>query len=160
MDLSGFDIVGLVLIGFFALRTGIRGMVKELLSMAAVILGFAGAVLFSGMLAGYLEPQFGIQQPWSQIASFLGLFVIVYVVVKLFEGALNNIIEKIRMKSLDHALGFLLGIVEGLIVVLILLTLLQWQNFFEVDTMFQESLLAHFLLPLLPYAKQLFAVRA
>jgi len=49
MELSGFDIVGIVIIVFFALRTGIRGFVKELLSMAAVILGIAAAVLFSGV---------------------------------------------------------------------------------------------------------------
>lgn len=159
MELTGFDIVSLVIIAFFALRTGIRGMVKELLSMAAVILGFLGAVLFSGFLAGYVEPQFGIQPPWSQIASFLGIFVVVYIVVKLFEGALNKIVERIQLESLDHALGFLLGVLEGIIVVMLLLTVLQWQNFFEVDAMIEDSLIARFLLPLLPYAKRLFSVQ-
>ncbi len=160
MELSGFDIVGIVIIVFFALRTGIRGFVKELLSMAAVILGIAAAVLFSGVASAYLEPQFGIEAPWSQIVAFLGLFVAVYIIVKLFESALNRIMEKINLAGLDHALGILLGIAEGLLLVLIILTVLQWQSIFDVDAMIRESQFARLLLPLLPFAQQLFPVGA
>jgi membrane protein required for colicin V production len=153
ISLSGLDIVFLILIAFAALRAGIRGFVHEFLSMAAVLLGIATAVFFSGIVAQMLQPYIG-GGAWSQVVAFLGLFLIVYVVVKLFETALNRIIERINLESLDRALGFFLGIAEGLFLVFVLVLLLQLQPIFDVEQMLLESQIARFLVPLLPYAER------
>ncbi|MFW5812198.1 MAG: CvpA family protein [Alkalispirochaetaceae bacterium] len=44
LDLAALDIVFLLIIVFTSIRSGIRGFVKELMSMASVILGIAVAV--------------------------------------------------------------------------------------------------------------------
>lgn len=157
VDLSGLDIVFLIIIVFMALRAGFRGFVREFMSMAAVILGIGVAVLFSGVAAVYVQPWVGTGA-WSQVVSFLGLFLLVYLVVKIFENALNRIIEKINLESLDRALGFFLGIAEGLLGSFILVLILQLQPVFDTRVMIAESLLAQFLLPLLPYAERLISV--
>lgn len=157
MELSGLDIVFLVLIGFSALRAGIRGFVHEFLSMAAVILGIAAAVLFSGLAAQWVQPYLG-PGPWSQVVAFLGLFIVVYIVVKLFENALNSLVEKINLEGLDRALGFFLGIVEGIFLVFVLVLILQLQPVFDAEPVLRESAIAQFLLPLLPYAERMISV--
>lgn len=154
MDLSGLDIVFLIIIVFMALRAGFRGFVREFMSMAAVFLGIAVAVLFSGVGAVYVQPWIG-SGAWSQVVSFLGLFLLVYLLVKIFENALNRIVEKINLESLDRALGFFLGIAEGLLGCFILVLVLQLQPVFETSAIVAESILAQFLLPLLPYAERL-----
>ena len=154
MDLSGLDIVFLIIVVFMALRAGFRGFVREFMSMAAVILGIAIAVLFSGVASVYVQPWIGAGG-WSQVVSFLGLFLIVYLLVKIFENALNRIIERINLESLDRALGFFLGIAEGLLVCFILILVMQLQPFFETGVVIADSVLAQFLLPLLPYAERL-----
>lgn len=156
VNLSGLDIVFIVLIVFAALRAGIRGFVHEFLSMAAVILGIASAVVFSGLVAVLLEPYVGAG-PWAQVIAFLGLFLLTYIVVKLLENALNRLIEHIRLESLDRALGFFLGIAEGLLLVFILVLLLQLQPVFDARAMLAESRIAAFFIPLLPYAERLMA---
>lgn len=154
MNLSGLDIVFLIIIVFAALRAGFRGFVREFMSMAAVVLGITVAVLFSGVAAIYVQPWIGTGA-WSQVVSFLGLFLLVYLLVKVFENALNRIIERINLESLDRALGFFLGILEGLLASFILLLVLQLQPVFDTRQMIAESLLAEYLLPLLPYAERL-----
>lgn len=151
--LSGLDIVFLILIAFAALRAGIRGFVHEFLSMAAVLLGIGAAVLFSGIAAQLLQPYVG-GGTWSQVVAFLGLFLVVYVVVKLFENALNRLIERINLESLDRALGFFLGIAEGLFLVFVLVLILQLQPVFDVEQLLLESEISRFLIPLLPYAER------
>ncbi len=154
MDVAGIDIAFIVILIFTTIRAGIRGFVKELMSMAALILGITAAVVFSGVVAsalvGYVE-----SEAWSQVIAFLGLFLVVYIVVKIFETALNRLVERINLDSLDHALGFFLGLVEGLVLVFILVLLLQIQPFFSPDRLISDSVFAHFLLPLLPFAAEL-----
>lgn len=154
MDLSGLDIVFLIIVVFLALRAGFRGFVREFMSMAAVILGIALAVLFSGVVAVYVQPWIG-SGAWSQIVSFLGLFLVVYLVVKVFENALNRLVERINLESLDRALGFFLGIAEGLLVTFILVLVFHMQPFFDMREAINQSVIAQFLMPLLPYAERL-----
>ena len=154
MELTGFDIVLLVIVGFAALRGAIRGFVKELLSMASVILGVTAAVVFSGWVAVYLEPYVGAG-PWAQIVAFIGIFLVVYVVVKLFERAFSQIIDKVHLESLDHALGLFLGTAEGILLVFLIIMLIQIQPVFEVERLLEQSEVTGILLPLLPYVQEL-----
>ncbi len=154
VDLSGLDIVFLIIIVFMALRGVFRGFVREFMAMAAVILGITVAVLFSGVAAVYLQPWVGVG-PWSQVISFLALFLVVYLVVRIFENALNKLIERINLESFDRAMGFFLGIAEGLLATFIVVLILQLQPVFDTREMLAGSLIAQFLLPLLPYAERL-----
>ena len=159
MELSGLDVVFIALTVFAALRAGIRGFVREFMSMAAVIAGIATAVLFSGLIAAYLRPWLG-EGPWAQVIAFLGLFLGVYILVKLFENALNRLVERINLESLDRALGFFLGIAEGLLAVFVSVLLLRVQPIFDAGRILSDSVIAGFMLPLLPYAERIMSMHA
>jgi len=143
---------------FAVLRGAVRGFVKELLSMASVILGITAAVLFSGAIASYLERYVGSLM-WSQIIAFLGIFLVVYLVVKLFENALHRLIEHIHLESLDHALGIFLGLLEGIIVIFVLILIIQVQPFVDADRLLRGSAFARLLVPFLPYASEFLSQR-
>jgi len=154
VELNGLDIVFLLIIVFAAIRAGFRGFVKELLSTAALFGGIAVAVLFSGIAAVYVQPWVG-DGPLAQVVAFLGLFLLVYVVLKIFESALNGLIERINMQNLDRALGFFLGLAEGIFLDFVIILLLQLQPVFDLERTIAESVVARFLLPLLPYVERL-----
>lgn len=154
MEYSAIDIVFAVVVLFVTLRAAIRGFVKELLSTASIFLGIAAAVAFSGLIAATIEPYVGSLM-WSQIIGFLTVFVVVYLVLKLFENGLHRLVERIHLESLDHALGIFLGIAEGVIVVFLLILIIQIQPFIHPDAILQNSLFARFLLPFLPYVSEL-----
>lgn len=154
MDLTGLDIVFLIVIVFMALRGVFRGFVREFMAMAAIILGIAVAVIFSGIAAVYIQPWVGAGA-WSQVIAFLALFLVTYLVVRIFENALNRLMEKINLESLDRALGFFLGVAEGLLLTFVGVLVLQVQPVFDTRQILAESIIAQFMLPLLPYAERL-----
>lgn len=153
MQLAGIDVVFAIVIVILAIRAAIRGFVKELLGTAALILGIVAAVLLSGLAAQIIENWIG-ESVWSQVIAFLAVFLIVYIVVKIFEGALNRLVERIHLDQLDHALGLFLGIVEGLVVAFLLLLVIQIQPFFDPEVLMGGSIFARILLPFLPFAAE------
>lgn len=153
MELAGIDFVFAIIVVILAIRAAVRGFVKELLGTAALILGIVAAVLFSGFASGYIDQLIG-PSVWTQVIAFLGIFLVVYLVVKIFEGALNRLIERIHLNQLDHALGLFVGIVEGIVVVFVLLLLIQIQPFFDPESLMAGSIFARVLLPFLPFAAE------
>lgn len=154
MTLNALDYVFVGIVVILTVRALVRGFVHEFMSVAGLVLGIVAAVLFSGMVAVKLAPFLG-NSGWTQVAAFLGLFIVVYLVVKLFESGLNRLIESINLDSLDRALGFFLGIVEGLVVVFVVLLVMRLQPFFDVSVVVSKSVFAAALLPLMPYATNL-----
>ncbi|WP_455382805.1 CvpA family protein [Salinispira pacifica] len=155
MSLTPLDIVFIILLILVVMRAMFRGFVHEFMSMAALILGILAAVLLSGVVAVKLAPFLGGSY-WTQIVAFLGLFLVVYVVVKIFEGGLNRLVERINLNSLDRALGFFLGVAEGLILIFVIILVMRAQPFFDLQGVVSHSVFARALLPLMPYANQVF----
>jgi membrane protein required for colicin V production len=153
LDFVAIDVVFALILAFTTLRAAFRGFVTELLSMASLILGIAAAVLFSGVVGAYLNRFLG-ESAWSQVAAFLAIFLVVYILLKVFENALHRLIEHIHLESLDHALGLFLGVLEGLLVTFVLILIIQVQPFFPPDSVLEGSAFARLLIPFLPYASE------
>ena len=155
MQLTGLDIVFLVLLLIVTVRAGLRGFTKELLSMAAVIVGISVAVMLGGTVAPYLAAYVGTGVV-AEIVAFLVLFLVAYVAVKLVERFLRKLIERIHLENLDHALGLFLGLVEGTLVIFVLIVVLQFPPFAALHDALADSVIAGVLAPLLPHAARLF----
>jgi membrane protein required for colicin V production len=153
MNLVAVDIVALVIILVAAIRCTFRGFVAELMAFAALIVGVAAAIIFGGMVTPLLENYLG-QTFWTPIAAFLGTFLIAYLLMKLFEGALHRVIDKINLEKLDQALGFFLGAVEGVLLLLLLYFLINIQPLFDVEPLFNGSKVAPVLEKLLPLGQE------
>jgi membrane protein required for colicin V production len=150
MGIAGIDIVFLVIIGISFLRCAVRGFISELMSMAALIFGILFAIFFfrnaAVLVREWFLPNVKIL---PEIAAFAALFIIVYIVVKIIEVTLKNIIEGIRLGGLDRLLGAIFGIIEGIIIVCLILFLISIQPFFSAEPLLGKSIFAKFLLPLI-----------
>lgn len=150
MEWNFLDIVFGILILLLAVRGLIRGFIGEVFSVGAVVVGIGAAVIFSSVLAGPVEEMLNIRG-WGQVIAFLGIFLVVYIVLKIVEKALKGVIENIHLENLDRALGLFLGIVEGLVVVGALVLMLRLQPFFDFSASLEESTVVRILTPLLVY---------
>ncbi len=152
--MNPLDIICILLLLVFIVRGLIRGFVTEFSAIAAILSGVLIASFFSGIAASvldqYLEPSF-----WNQVIAFLSLFIVTYLIVKLFEAGLKSLIEKANLTNLNKALGVFLGLLEGFALIFIVIFILQLQPFIQTDTLIAESLFAPMLLPLFPYAHKL-----
>ena len=152
--MNPLDIICLLILIIFVIRGIIRGFVVEFSSVAAIFLGILIAVLFSGLVATLLD-QFMKPSFWNQVIAFLGLFILTYLLVKLFEAGLKNLVERAKLENLDKALGFFLGLTEGLLLIFILLFILHVQPLFPLDGQVAGSFFGRLLSPLFPYASGL-----
>lgn len=138
MNIVAFDIVSLIILLILAIRVTFRGFVAEIMSMASVLVGIIIAVIFTHPVSLLLRGYIG-ESLWNTVIAFLGLFLISYLIIKLFESSLNSLIEKVQLEKLDQSLGFFLGLIEGFLFVVILVFVLRAQSFFEIDKLLENS---------------------
>ncbi len=147
--MNALDIACAVVIVLAAARCAFRGFIREVMSMAALILSIAGAVFFSKAGAVALDNYVGYSK-WNQIVAFLVIFLVVYLAVKLLEGVLHRVFERIRLERLDRALGFFLGLGEGALLVVLIVYLLKVQPIIDVSTLLDGSFVAGVVLEVVP----------
>ncbi|MEW5815723.1 MAG: CvpA family protein [Spirochaetota bacterium] len=150
MKIPPIDIFFGAILVIAAIRCAVRGFVTEIMSMAAVILGIGGAVLFSGSGGRIVERYFKLSN-WNQIIAFLAIFLIIYLIVKIFEKAISGFIEHLNLGSLDQALGLFLGLIEGFLVITVIILIVEIQPFFDAGTILNQSFFSRIILSVLPY---------
>jgi len=151
LSFSIIDFIFLGLIGLFMIRCYLKGFVSEILSMAAVVLGLLAAIFFHKSGAEFLRNQFWHDTNITllKIAAFAILFIFVFIVVKIIERMLINIIDAVSLTNADSYLGIIFGLAEGLVVVSLILFLLKIQPLFDSTAMLNDSVFARYLLPLI-----------
>ena len=147
--MNALDIFCLAILAVAAIRCAFRGLIKEIMSMAAIILGILSAVFFSKAGAILIDTYIGYSN-WNQIVAFLGIFVVTYLIIKLLEGVLHRIFDRIHLEKLDRTLGFFLGVIEGAIVVVLIVYLLRVQPLFDLTQLLAESFVADLVLDIVP----------
>jgi membrane protein required for colicin V production len=149
MSMAVIDIVFFALIVLLIIRCGLRGLIKELMSMASVALGLLSAVLFYRQGAAFVRTKILAEVAvLPELIAFVSLLAIVFLAVKILEHILQDIIERIHLGALDHALGLVFGLVEGLILVMLLLFVINIQPLFSPESLLEQSVFAKTLGPL------------
>lgn len=138
MNIVAFDIVSLIILLILGIRGTFRGFIAEIMSVASVLVGVIVAVIFTHPVSILLKQYIG-ESFWNTVIAFLGLFLISYLIIKVFESTLNSLIEKVHLEKLDQSLGFFLGLIEGFLFIVIIVFVLRAQPFFEVDKLFVDS---------------------
>ena len=121
-----------IIIVVFAVSGLIKGFVDNVFGKLAFIAGIICGWIFYKSLATTLLKD--IKLPYAaNILSFLLIFVVVFLIIKLAQMIVSKIFEWSILKSLDRTLGFIFGIVEGGAVVCLIIFLLSVQPFFDVS---------------------------
>jgi len=111
-----------VVIGIVALSLMLgmwRGVVTELIALAAWVLAFLTALEFGDMTGDLLF--FKIADPAVRLlAGCVLLFVVVLVVMALLRIAVNNMVKALGLTLSDRLLGMFFGLARGVVVVIAL----------------------------------------
>ena len=91
MTFNYLDLVLALPIVLLAIMGFRKGLIKELASLAALILGIYLAVMFSDIVAGWLIKYVEISHRWIFIIAFILTFVAVVLLVSLLGRALDKI---------------------------------------------------------------------
>jgi membrane protein required for colicin V production len=117
--MTGFDLVlGAIIIGSTLLAL-IHGIIKEIFSLAAWIVGLGAAILFTGVVGAWL-PQNLLGMPHLRyVIAFLIILVVVLALGALLGSLLKSGARAIGLGVLDRLLGGMFGALRGILVAMI-----------------------------------------
>jgi len=98
-----------------------KGLVKELTSLAAIILGVYGAKLFAPLVSRFLIHTFHFSDKTAMPVSYLLLFITIALVLLLVANMLDKIFDSMSLGGLNKFLGGIFGGIKYALIVSILL---------------------------------------
>ncbi len=145
--MNALDYVLFAIIALAALRCWFRGIIGEVLSMAAVVGGLLAGIFFYRPVGAWLATMVKLGG-FEIVAGFVASFALVFIVVKIVERSLHSVLENLNLDVLDKVLGLVFGALEGAIVATVIVMILRYQPLVDVKTLLEGSFMARLLLPL------------
>lgn len=115
------DLIFAVLLVLAVIKGYQRGLIVGLFSLVAVIIGLAAAMKLSAVVAGYIGSAVKISDQWLPVVSFLIVFIIVVLLVRLGANAIQKMVEVALMGWINRLGGIVLYVVIYTLVFSVLL---------------------------------------
>lgn len=124
MSFSYIDLFIALPLAFFAYRGFIKGLIVEVASLVALVLGIYGAVYFSGYAQSLLSQHLDFDEGVLKIIAFVVTFLIVIIVVHLIGKIVEKIAEAVALGAVNKILGLVFGLIKGAFLISVLLYLI------------------------------------
>ena len=98
----------------------INGFVREVASLAALILGIWGAIKFSTFTAQRLYDYFDITGKYVGIISFIVTFMIIVVIIHFIGILVHKIVDAASLGFLNRLLGIAFGLLKSVLIMSII----------------------------------------
>lgn len=121
--MTGFDIAVLLLVGMGAITGFLRGLVQEILSLAAWVLALFAIHYLHTPLSQGLAPMIGTGSG-AAVLAFALLLLVPYAFVKLVAGWLGARSRTSVLGPIDRLLGLGFGALKGLIIIVLAFSVL------------------------------------
>jgi membrane protein required for colicin V production len=123
MGFNTLDIIFLVLTGASVLYSLIRGFVREVFSLLALIFGFIAASYGYAIPAQWLEA-WGANETVAKIIAFIALLILSVFVISWVGKGFSRLVHKMDLSWADHAGGAAFGFLKAMLLIAILLLVL------------------------------------
>lgn len=117
-----FDLAVVVIVGLSVLLSLIRGLVREVLALAAWVVAFLAANVLAGEVAPWL-PDAIPTEALRLLAGFVMVFVVVLIAVSALAILASKLVKSAGLGVEDRVLGGVFGLARGMLVVMILVLL-------------------------------------
>jgi len=138
VSLNYLDILLAVLLILFAWSGYKKGLIIEIATLAALVLGIYFAWFFSGFVAEKLTDYFTIKDKYLGIISFIVTFLGVILLVMLLGKLLEKIIDVLLLGFLNKLAGAIFGILKGALFISIFIFIVAYvssgNHFFNKET--------------------------
>jgi membrane protein required for colicin V production len=102
----------------------INGLVKEVASLAALILGIWGAIKFSGFTAEKLYDYFDMTGQYVGLIAFLVTFGIIVVIIHFIGILADKVVDAISLGFVNRLLGIVFGLLKSALIMSVFFVIL------------------------------------
>jgi membrane protein required for colicin V production len=149
MELGILDIVFIAIIVVAALRGAFRGMIQEIISLAALFISLLLAAVYYPDTARWIRSRSSIDDG-STLIAYAFIFLVSFILFKLLQKAVVSMMNESAMESTDRLLGFFFGMLEGVLICFLLVYLINFQHLLNLDGLSGDSLIVPYLERFLP----------
>ena len=121
--MNTIDLVFAILLLWSAYRGYTKGFIVQLATLAALLLGILGAVLFSDFTSGLIIQKFEVSGQYLPILSFALTFIVIVIAVHFLAKMLNKLLDAIALGIVNRLLGVLFSVLKVAFIVSIILVL-------------------------------------
>lgn len=119
--MTPFDTIVSVILVLSLIYSVLKGMIRELFSLAAYTGGYLMAIKYKGGVADLLIKAVG-NKTGANVLSFILIFFVCKIIIGLIGSTIRNIVHSAPTLSLaDRAVGGLIGTLKGLVIVVALM---------------------------------------
>lgn len=119
-----FDIIFLVILGFAAYRGFKKGLIVQIASLVALILGIYGTIKFSYITTAFLQGKLGWDSAYIHIISFIITFVLIVIGVHLVGKLVDKLAKAVALGIVVRIAGSVFNVLKfGLILSILLMVL-------------------------------------
>jgi len=118
------DFIIIVILVFGLLRGYTDGLVIEVASLAALILGIWGAIRFSTFTAGKLYDWFDMTGEYVGIIAFIITFLIIVVAIHFIGVIADRFVCAISLGFLNRLLGMVFGVLKTILILSVIFVIL------------------------------------
>ena len=139
------DLILLAVLGIFGLRGFLRGLFREILSLAGLIVGFLVAARYGDVAAQYAAQHWKFAPIMLKGAGFVAIFFVIYFGFSLAGWLLHRSEKMLFLKTVNRAGGIAIGVGKGATVAALAIFLLSSSSLLSQPT--RDSLASAYLVP-------------
>jgi membrane protein required for colicin V production len=118
------DIIILIALALGMIGGFINGLVKEVASLAALILGIWGAIRFSSFTAAKLYDYFDMTGKYVGIISFVLTFIIIVIIIHFIGILVDKLVNAVALGFVNRLLGIAFGLFKSVLIMSVILVVL------------------------------------
>jgi membrane protein required for colicin V production len=122
--MNWIDLIIVVILILAVVNGFINGLVKEVASLAALILGIWGAIKFSTFTAAKLYDYFDMTGRYVGIIAFLVTFGIIVVVIHFVGILAGKIVDAVSLGFVNRLLGIVFGLFKSVLILSVFFVIL------------------------------------
>jgi membrane protein required for colicin V production len=118
------DIIIIAIIALAMVRGFMNGFVKEVASLAALILGIWGAIKFSSFTAAKLYDYFDMSGKYVGIVAFLVTMCVIAVLIQLMGMVIDKLVKAVALGLVNRLLGIGFGLLKSVLILSVVFVVL------------------------------------
>jgi membrane protein required for colicin V production len=122
--MNWIDAVIVVILILAMINGFINGFVKEVASLAALILGIWGAIKFSTYTAAKLYDYFDMTGKYVGLISFIVTFLVIVVIIHFIGILADKVVDAVSLSFVNRLLGIAFGLLKSVLIMSVFFVIL------------------------------------